>query len=752
MAGQTIGKYALVKKLATGGMAEVWLARQEGIEGFNRHIVVKRILPHLSEDPEFVQMFLNEAKIASRFSHPNIAQIYDLGNSDGQYFIAMEFIHGEDLGRLMRKAWSTGQWIARPLAIRIIAEACKGLFYAHTRNDDSGKALRVVHRDISPQNILISFDGSVKLVDFGIAKAADQASMTKSGAIKGKFAYMAPEQAGGKPLDARTDLFALGLVLYELLTGVRPLKRDSELATLQAALECAIDPPSVVAEVPSELDDVVMRALAKAPDDRYRDASAFQMALEEFLISQRLVATSVQIAELMETLFAERRLEEQKLGAPNPSVQGESREALPAMPDEPSQSGQREGTGTDAARPGEAGRDRGEESNPEWEAPVAEEDEQPPPQQVQPSRRYNQGGNTSLARGQSGSHPEVTRARPLTREVEEALQVEPSVSRKRSSKPVIDPMNGVNGHGANGHGEDGALQTYDSDPPEAPRAPETLPPPGMPKRSSSGPQNRVRRSGEMPQAPARRSRADLEPQQEEDEAQRLLDAVEKPRPVAKKKKKPIEKSSKDLDLDKAIDLEALKQQQAKRRGIALLAMLGVCLVILGAIGWKLFPSHNFDEQVPIILSVTSNPRAKVLIKHGGKTLDMTELGETPIDDSKGAFQGDTVMLVNEDLCITDEVSIQFAEPNSRRIIEKDYSEGLLTVTTKPPLKNIGIFCFNQKRGQTGISTQMYEGNHKLELRDERLTQPVPFDMKIIAKQMNKIQIDISDVLRKGAQP
>src|SRR5262245_6431898 len=333
MAGQTIGNYTLVKKLATGGMAEVWLAKQQGIEGFNRHIVVKRILPHLSEDPEFVQMFLNEAKIASRFNHPNIAQIYDLGNGEGQYFIAMEFIHGEDLGRLMRKAWSTGQWIARPLAIRIIAEACKGLFYAHTRNDEQGRPLRVVHRDISPQNILISFDGSVKLVDFGIAKAADQASMTKSGAIKGKFAYMAPEQAGGKPLDARTDLFALGLVLYELLTGVRPLKRDSELATLQAALECAIEPPSVVAEVPSELDDVVMRALAKAPDDRYRDASAFQMALEEFLIGQRLVATSVQISELMETLFAERRAEEARLGAPNPSVQGESQQGLPPMPE-----------------------------------------------------------------------------------------------------------------------------------------------------------------------------------------------------------------------------------------------------------------------------------------------------------------------------------------------------------------------------------------------------------------------------------
>ncbi|HZN96027.1 MAG TPA: serine/threonine-protein kinase, partial [Myxococcales bacterium] len=231
-------------------MAEVWLARQTGIEGFKRHLVIKRILPHLADDPEFVQMFLNEARIAANFNHPNIAQIYDLGEVSGAYYIAMEFVHGEDLGRIMRKAWGTGQWIAYPIGIRIVALACEGLYYAHTRNDDSGRPLKVVHRDISPQNILIGFDGSVKLVDFGIAKAVDSASMTKSGAIKGKFAYMAPEQAGGKPIDHRADLFAIGLTLYELLTGTRPLKKESEIATLQAALACEIPPPSQVAEVP----------------------------------------------------------------------------------------------------------------------------------------------------------------------------------------------------------------------------------------------------------------------------------------------------------------------------------------------------------------------------------------------------------------------------------------------------------------------------------------------------------------------
>ena len=210
-------------------------------------------------------MFGNEARIAARFNHPNIAQVYEFGEANGTYFIAMEFIHGEDLGRVMRKAYNAGGWIALPQAIRIVASACEGLYYAHTRTDDSGQPLKVVHRDISPQNILISFDGSVKLVDFGIAKAADQASATKSGAIKGKFAYMAPEQASGKPLDHRADIFAIGLVLYELLTGTRPLKRESELGTLQAAMECNIPPPSQVVDVPPELDSVVMRALAKTP-------------------------------------------------------------------------------------------------------------------------------------------------------------------------------------------------------------------------------------------------------------------------------------------------------------------------------------------------------------------------------------------------------------------------------------------------------------------------------------------------------
>ncbi|MET0405215.1 MAG: protein kinase, partial [Cystobacter sp.] len=370
---QLFGKYQLIKKLATGGMAEVWLARQRGIEGFAKNVVVKRILPHLAEDAEFVEMFRNEALIAAKFNHPNIAQVYEFGEANGTYFIAMEYIHGEDLGRVLRKAYNAGGWIAQPLAIRIVAAACEGLYYAHTRVDDSGRPLKVVHRDISPQNILISFDGSVKLVDFGIAKAADQASMTKSGAIKGKFAYMAPEQAAGKPLDHRADIFAIGLVLYEMLTMNRPLKRDMDLATLQAALECKIPAPSQVADMPGELDEVVMRALAKTADDRYPDARKLQLALEEFLVSQRWVAGSVQISELMEALFADRLDEERRSGNPEPRGEESSMTAEPAAPefptDEPSRGTMRSQSRASASS-----------AAPDWEAPPGEM--HPPPRRT----------------------------------------------------------------------------------------------------------------------------------------------------------------------------------------------------------------------------------------------------------------------------------------------------------------------------------------------------------------------------------
>jgi len=295
-------------------MSEVWLARRSTKRG-EQELVVKRILPHLASDPLFVQMFLNEARIAARFNQENIVRIHDFGEAAGSYFIAMEFIHGEDLGRVMRKAWNAGQWIAQPVAMRIMSECLEALAYAHAKTDEQGKPLKVVHRDISPQNILIGFDGGVKLVDFGIAKAADVSSTTQAGAIKGKFAYMSPEQAVGKPLDHRADIFSAGLVLYELLTGVRPLQRSSEVATHVAAMECKIDPPSAVSETPAELDAVVMKALAKSPGDRYPDAEAFNRAVRKLCARKKGEAGTGELSELMRILFADRLAEE---GEPPP--------------------------------------------------------------------------------------------------------------------------------------------------------------------------------------------------------------------------------------------------------------------------------------------------------------------------------------------------------------------------------------------------------------------------------------------------
>jgi serine/threonine protein kinase len=304
---ETYGDYQLVKKLATGGMASIYLARQKGFEGFEKLLVVKRILPHLAENDEFIKMFLDEARIAARLNHPNIVQIFNLGALQDSYFIAMEYIHGDDMRRVWKRSDQLGKPIPIPLVCRIIMDAAAGLDYAHARTDSSGKPLGIVHRDISPQNILVSFEGGVKVVDFGIAKAADQATVTKSGVLKGKYSYMSPEQASGAKIDHKSDIFALGIVLYELLTATRLFKRPSDLKTLSAVTECDIAPPSAVnARIPKDLDPVVMKALTRSRDERYASAGAMHAAIEAWLVHNRLLSSSVHLAAFMKGLYADR--------------------------------------------------------------------------------------------------------------------------------------------------------------------------------------------------------------------------------------------------------------------------------------------------------------------------------------------------------------------------------------------------------------------------------------------------------------
>ncbi len=315
MSLETYGRYQLLKKLATGGMAQIYLARQLGPEGFEKLLVVKRILPHLAENEEFITMFLDEARIAARLNHPNVVQIFDLGAQDDSFFIAMEYIHGEDARRVWKQAERLGTMIPQALICRMIIEACTGLDYAHKKTDQSGRPLNIVHRDISPQNLLVSFEGGVKIVDFGIAKAADQATVTRSGVLKGKYSYMSPEQAAGVLVDHRTDIFALGVVLYELLTGARLFKRATDIQTLNAVTECIVPPPSSAnPDIPPELDAIVMKALSKDRTQRYQEARHLAAALESFLLKNQMPSSGANLAEFLHSIYAERLAREAEEG------------------------------------------------------------------------------------------------------------------------------------------------------------------------------------------------------------------------------------------------------------------------------------------------------------------------------------------------------------------------------------------------------------------------------------------------------
>jgi len=301
------GKYQLLKKIGSGGMGQVFLARHAGEQGFEKLVVIKRILPHLAEEAEFLTMFFDEARIAARLNHPNLVQIFDLGEANRSSYLAMEYVAGEDLRKLDRFARANGGLIPMGPALRIIADAAAGLDYAHKARDAQGRPLGLVHRDVSPQNILVGFDGAVKLIDFGVAKAAGRVQHTGTGILKGKYPYMSPEQAEGRELDARSDIFALGVVLWEILTGKRLFKADSDLATLRLVVDCKVPPPSKLnPKLPQGLDLVVLQALARSPDQRFPDAAAFRLQIEEFLLAHRVPASSAHLNAYLSNLYQAR--------------------------------------------------------------------------------------------------------------------------------------------------------------------------------------------------------------------------------------------------------------------------------------------------------------------------------------------------------------------------------------------------------------------------------------------------------------
>lgn len=303
------GPYALLGRIAFGGMAEIFLARETLTEaGKTRPLVVKRILPHVADDPKFVRMFLDEAHLANHLSHPNIAEIYGFGEQDGTYFIAMEWVHGVPLGRLVRRA-RDAQQIPHAVAARIIAHIADALDYAHSSKDEAGVPLEIVHRDVSLQNIVVAYDGSVKLLDFGVAKSASHASTTDAGTVKGKLAYMAPEQARGEHVDRRADVFALGVCLYEALTCRALYHRPTEYETLRAVIEQPV--PSardIVETIPHDLDMIVQKSLAKNREDRFQSAGEMRDALMAFLESSNQAVMPASIADFLTSLFGEEML------------------------------------------------------------------------------------------------------------------------------------------------------------------------------------------------------------------------------------------------------------------------------------------------------------------------------------------------------------------------------------------------------------------------------------------------------------
>ena len=304
---EQFGKYALLGHLATGGMAEVWLARQLGIQGFEKIVVIKRARPELS-DEETTQFFLDEARLVATLEHPNIAQVYEIGVVNGSYFFVMEYVDGADLRRLIETALAKHRRVSLGDALYIITHVCTALHYAHEKLDLEGNPLNLIHRDVSPSNVLLSHDGAIKVCDFGIAKANNRRSEnTQSGVLKGKFSYMSPEQCQSKPIDRRSDVFSIGILLYELSTLSKLFRGGSDFAVLQNIIEQPIPPPSTrVANYPPELEAIVMKALAKSPADRYQTAQALQLDLEAFAREHRIGMSSISVARLIGALFERR--------------------------------------------------------------------------------------------------------------------------------------------------------------------------------------------------------------------------------------------------------------------------------------------------------------------------------------------------------------------------------------------------------------------------------------------------------------
>jgi serine/threonine protein kinase len=301
----SLGRYKLLERISVGGMAEIFRAKAQGDAGFEKVVALKRILPHMADDQEFVDMFIDEARTVAQLSHANICQIFEFGEEEGIYYLTLELVEGKDLKRIMEYHRIRNRALPLNVALHVVIKVCEALDYAHHCIGADGQPMNIVHRDVSPQNILVSYGGEVKLIDFGIAKAMGRLTKTQAGSIKGKFGYMSPEQVSGKPIDLRSDIFACGTILYELIANDRLFKAETDIATMQMVRKAAFKPLSLVKpDAPPKLDRILQRALNREPEFRYATADDLLEDLEAFVAESGESCSAQQLSRWANDVFA----------------------------------------------------------------------------------------------------------------------------------------------------------------------------------------------------------------------------------------------------------------------------------------------------------------------------------------------------------------------------------------------------------------------------------------------------------------
>jgi serine/threonine-protein kinase len=300
-------RYRVIRSLESGGMAQVFLGESESVAGFKKAVAIKRVLPHLASNEKFIRMFLDEARVSARLSHANIVQVFDIGHVDNTYFIVMEYVDGVNLKAVVEFLRGRGKTIPMPVACHISQKVCEGLFYAHEATDSEGASLHIVHRDISPPNVLLSRRGEIKIVDFGLAKAAHSVEKTEPGIVKGKFSYLAPETASGQEADPQADIFAVGIMLWEMLAGRKLFQGDTDYQTVKLVQQAAVPSLRTInPSVPEELEVILRKALARDKQDRYVTAQALAEELTVFLVTNKLKASAFDVSRMVADVLSEK--------------------------------------------------------------------------------------------------------------------------------------------------------------------------------------------------------------------------------------------------------------------------------------------------------------------------------------------------------------------------------------------------------------------------------------------------------------